>query len=158
LAGLVASEGARPMNLDLLTAASARELLIGRLGLDRVAREPNAVRDIITGCARLPLALVIAAARAATSPGFPLAVFAAELRAATRALDSFRSGDLCTDIRAVFSWSYNALSADAAKLFRLLGLHAGPDIGIAAAASLAAIDRGRTRALLAELTRAHLLS
>ena len=34
----------------------------------RVGREPDAVDDIIAGCARLPLALAIAAARAATSP------------------------------------------------------------------------------------------
>ena len=61
-------------------------------------------------------------------------------------------------MRAVFSWSYRALSADAARLFRLLGLHPGPDISVAAAASLAAILLGQARALLAELARAHLLT
>ena len=80
LTGLVATEGAYPLTLDLLPAADARDLLARRLGAGRVDREPAAVDDIIAGCARLPLALTIAAARAATSPGFPLAVFAAELR------------------------------------------------------------------------------
>ena len=158
LAGLVATEGARPLPLDLLTTADARELLTRRLGELRVAGEPEAVGDIIAACARLPLALTIAASRAATSPGFPLAAVAAELREACCALDPFHGGDHATDVRAVFSWSYRALSPEAARLFRLLGLLPGPDIPVAAAASLAAVPPGRARMLLAELTRAHLLA
>jgi DNA-binding SARP family transcriptional activator/tetratricopeptide (TPR) repeat protein len=158
LTGLVATEGAYPLTLDLPTAAEARDLLACRLGAARIASDPDAVDDLIAGCARLPLALTIAAAHAATNPSFPLAVFATELSEATRALDPFHGGDLATDVRAVFSWSYRALSTDAAWLFRLLGLHPGPDIAIAAAASLAAIPPERARALLAELTGAHLLS
>jgi DNA-binding SARP family transcriptional activator/tetratricopeptide (TPR) repeat protein len=158
LAGLVAAEGARPLPVDLLTTADARELLTRRLGEARVAGEPEAVGDIIAACARLPLALTIAASRAATSPGFPLAAVAAELGEACCALDPFDGGDHATDVRAVFSWSYRALSPDAARLFRLLGLHPGPDIPVAAAASLAAVPLSRARMLLAELTRAHLLA
>lgn len=158
LTGLVASEGAYLITLDLLTAASARDLLVGRLGLDRVAGEPHAADGIIAGCARLPLALTIAAARAAASPAFPLTVFATELHAASRALDPFQDSDICTDLRAVFSWSYRALSADAARMFRQLGLHAGPDIAVAAAASLTSVTSARARVLLSELTRAHLLA
>jgi DNA-binding SARP family transcriptional activator/tetratricopeptide (TPR) repeat protein len=158
LTGLVVSEGARPLALDLLPVADARDLLIRRLGSSRVTGEPAAVDDIIARCARLPLALTIAAARAVSSPGFPLAVFATELREATHALDPFDGGDHATDIRAVFSWSYRALSAGAARLFRLLGLHPGPDIGLAAVASLAMTQPGQARTSLAELTRAHLLA
>jgi hypothetical protein len=158
LTGLVATEGAYPLTLDLLPTADACDLLTRRLGSGRVASEPAAVDEIIAGCARLPLALTIAAARAATSPDFPLAVFATELHEATRVLDPFHGGDLATDVRAVFSWSYRALSAGAARLFRLLGLHPGPDIGLAAGASLAALQPAEARALLAELTRAHLLA
>jgi tetratricopeptide (TPR) repeat protein len=55
-------------------------------------------------------------------------------------------------------WSYRTLSGDAARLFRLLGLHPGPDISRAAAASLAGLQAGRTRQLLTELTRAQLLA
>ena len=158
LAGLIATEGARLLALDLLTVTDARELLARRLGADRVAAEPEAVNDIIAACARLPLALAIAAARAAASPSFPLAAISAELREATSALDPFGGGDRATDVRAVFSWSYRALSAAAARMFRLLGLHPGPDIAVGAAASLAAVPPGQARALLAELSRAHLLA
>ena len=122
LTGLIAGHGAHPLGLDLLTPEGARELLARRVGADRAGREPGAVDEIIAGCARLPLALTIAAARAATSPGFPLAVFAADLREAGHALDPFGGDDAATDIRAVFSWSYRALSPDTARMFRLLEL------------------------------------
>ncbi len=158
LTGLVATEGAYPLTLDLLTAADARDLLARRLGAARVIREPAAVDDLISGCARLPLALTVAAARAATVPQFPLAVIATELREASSVLDPFYADDSASDVRAVFSWSYRALGADAARLFRLLGLHPGPDISLAAAASLAAIEPDPAREALAELTRAHLLA
>ena len=58
----------------------------------------------------------------------------------------------------MFTSSYRALNSAAARLFRLLGLHPGPDVPVVAAASLAAVSPARAQALLAELTRAHLLS
>ncbi|OLB65547.1 MAG: hypothetical protein AUI10_06255 [Actinobacteria bacterium 13_2_20CM_2_72_6] len=61
------------------------------------------------------------------------------------------------DVRAVFSWSYRRLGAGAARLFRLLGPHPGPDIGVPAAASLAGVPVAEARAHLAELARAHLV-
>jgi DNA-binding SARP family transcriptional activator/tetratricopeptide (TPR) repeat protein len=157
LAGLVAAECAHPVSLDLLSTAEASDLLARRLGEARVAGEPEAVREIIDRCARLPLALGIAAARAAARPGFPLAAIAAELRAANGTLDPFGGTDLATDVRAVFSWSCRALSDDAARLFRLLGLHPGPDITTPAAASLVGLPPDRARQLLTGLAHANLL-
>jgi DNA-binding SARP family transcriptional activator len=158
LTGLVAGQGAHPLHLDLLPPGEARELLSRRLGSSRVSREPDAVEEIIAGCARLPLALTITAARAAASPSFPLAAVAADLREAGHVLDPFEVGDAATDVRAVFACSYRALSDGAARLFRLLGLHPGPDITVGAAASLAGIAPDRVRGLLAELARGYLLA
>ena len=158
LTALAATDGARLLALDRLAAPGARDLLVSRLGPGRIAGEPEAADEIIERCARLPLALTIVAARAAAKPDFPLAVTAAELSQATAVLDPFDGGDVCTDIRAVFSWSYRALGPDAARLFRLLALHPGPDMTVGAAASLAGIAPNRARALLAELTRGHLLT
>jgi tetratricopeptide (TPR) repeat protein len=158
LTGLVAAEGARPLDLDLLTVAEAGDLLTRRLGEERVAGEPGAVREIIERCARLPLALAITAARAAAKPGLPLAAVARELREAVRTLDPFDGDDTATDVRAVFSWSYRVLSTEAARLFRLLGLHPGPDIAVAAAASLAGVPAERARRLLVKLSRANLIA
>ncbi|HEU4422907.1 MAG TPA: BTAD domain-containing putative transcriptional regulator [Pilimelia sp.] len=156
LSGLVTA-GAVPLALDLLTATEARDLLIRRLGKDRVGAEPEAVDDIITACARLPLALSIVAARAAVHPRFTLAALADELREARGGLDAFVGEDAATDARAVLSWSYRMLSDPAARLFRLLGLHPGPDISASAVASLVGLPPARVRPLLGELTSAHLL-
>jgi DNA-binding SARP family transcriptional activator/tetratricopeptide (TPR) repeat protein len=157
LTGLIAAEGARPLPVPLLPVADARELLTRRLGADRVASEPAAADAILERCAGLPLALTVTSARAAGQPGFPLAVIAVELSQGVSALDPFASDDLATDLRAVFTSSYRALNSAAARLFRLLGLHPGPDVPVLAAASLAAVSPARAHALLAELTRAHLL-
>jgi tetratricopeptide (TPR) repeat protein/transcriptional regulator with XRE-family HTH domain len=157
LTPLIATEDAHPIALDLLTAGEARDLLAERLGVDRVAAEPAAVSVVIERCARLPLALAVAAARAATGPDRPLAALAEELREARTSLDALSAGDATTDVRTVFSWSYHALSPGAARLFRRLGLHPGPDISGYAAASLAGTPPDRSGPLLAELTRANLL-
>ena len=158
LTSLVAAEGAAPLTLGVLTEAEARELLSRCLGPERVAGEPSAAGEVIQLCARLPLALSIAAARTASQPGLSLAALTADLRDARRRLDALDAGHAAANVRAVLSWSYHQLDAPAARLFRLLGLHPGPDISAAAAASLAALplDEGRRR--LGELTRAHLLA
>jgi tetratricopeptide (TPR) repeat protein len=155
---LVAVEGAEPITLDLLTTAQAQQLLARRLGHNRIAAEPPAVDEIIRQCSGLPLALTIVAVRAAAHPRFPLAVLASELGDPTTRLDVLDTGDPTTNARGVFSWSYRRLSAAAARLFRLLGVHHGPDVTAAAAASLAGLPLADTRRLLAELTRTHLLT
>jgi DNA-binding SARP family transcriptional activator/tetratricopeptide (TPR) repeat protein len=158
LTPLVVTEGAHPVVLGLLSPAEAREMLARRLGRQRLAAEPAAAAEIIDRCALLPLALAIAAARAAVQPGLPLAALAGQLRDSANRLTALRGGDLTTDLGSVFSWSYRRLSDPAAELFRLLGLHPGPDIGATAAASLLGVSPTRVRDLLAELTAANLLS
>ncbi|MCY1145036.1 BTAD domain-containing putative transcriptional regulator [Actinoplanes sp. Pm04-4] len=152
LTGLVAAEGAHPVQLDLLSPAEARGLLARRLGEKRVAAEPIAVDGIIAACARLPLAIVVAAARAATRPALPLAALAEELNEAGGVPDALAGA------RAIFSWSYRALDAETADLFRLLGRHPGPDVTTPAAASLVGLSLTRTRNLLNRLADAHLIT
>jgi len=149
--------GAHALTVDLLDPVEAKGLLARRLGADRVAAEPGAVDEIITRCVRLPLALTIAAARAAARPTFLLSTVAGELADAGRRLDALDTGDPAGQVRAVFSWSYATLAPGTAQLFRLLGLHPGPDISAAAAASLADRPLAEVRRLLTELTRASLL-
>jgi tetratricopeptide (TPR) repeat protein len=157
LTSLIAAEGARPLTVDLLSATEARELLTRRLGPDRVVAEPAAVEEIISLCARLPLALSVVAARAAMHPGFSLAALAAELHRTRGGLQAFEGGEVSDDVRAVFSWTYQHLDPVAARLFRLLGLHPGPDITAAVAASLAGVDLAQVRRALTELARYHLV-
>jgi DNA-binding SARP family transcriptional activator/Tfp pilus assembly protein PilF len=157
LTGLSARQGALRLRIDVVEQSEALDLLAKRLGARRVHREPEAASRIVNGCAGLPLALAIVAARADESNDFALASVAAELETAKSALDTFESLDTSADLRTVFSWSYNALSANAARLLRLLGLHWGPDFTVEAAASLAASPVQDTRRLVRELCRTRLL-
>jgi tetratricopeptide (TPR) repeat protein len=158
LTGLVVAEGAHPVSLDLFSVAEAEELLTRHLGAERTAPEREAVEEIIERCARLPLALAIVAARAAEQPGFALATFATQLADAGRRLDVLDAGDDLARVRAAFSWSYERVSPTAARLFRLLGRGAGPDIGAPAATSLLGVAPDEAGAALAELTTARLLA
>ena len=157
LTSLIA-DGAHPLTVELFTLTDARQMLARRLGADRVAAQPQAVQQIIARCARLPLALSIVAARAAAHPDFPLTALAEELRDAEGRLPALDAGEAATSVTAVFSWSYRQLSDPAARLFRLLGLHPGPDITAPAAASLAAVPLTAARPMLAELYRANLIT
>lgn len=126
LRGLTVTQAARPLILNALTGAEARQLLAGRLGSARLAADQHAVDQIVSACARLPLALCIIAARAELRPDLPLARIATEL-ASWAGLDAFTdTGDPAADIRAAFSWSYRQLDSGAARSFRMAGLHPGP--------------------------------
>jgi tetratricopeptide (TPR) repeat protein/transcriptional regulator with XRE-family HTH domain len=155
LTGLLATDGAHPLHLSLLSPEESRELLNERLGDDRVAAEPGALPEIVAACAGLPLALSIAAARAQQS-GFPLAALAADLNEAGQRLNALDAGDPLSDVRAIFSWSCATLTPPAARLFRLLGLNPGADLSIMAAAALAGAPVAETRRMLSQLTRANL--
>ena len=158
LSGLVTAVGAHVVTLDLLSDNEGRDLLVRRLGEDRLAADPQAVQDILTQCVGLPLALAIVAARAAAHSRFPLAALADQLREARGGLDAFDGEDPATDARSVFSWSYHSVSTGSARLFRLLGVHPGPDVSAAAAASLAGVPLREARRLLTELATAHLIA
>jgi tetratricopeptide (TPR) repeat protein/transcriptional regulator with XRE-family HTH domain len=157
LSGLVATDGADPIALDLLSPEEAGELLASHIGADRTAAHPQAVAEIVTQCAQLPLALAIVAARAATNPQVPLPALARELGDTRDRLGALTTDDPATDLRAVFSWSYDALDAETATVFGLLGLTPGPDIDPAAAASLTARPIARIRAVLRDLENASLI-
>jgi DNA-binding SARP family transcriptional activator/Tfp pilus assembly protein PilF/DNA-binding XRE family transcriptional regulator len=158
LAGLAAAEGACQLGLDVLSETEASELLAARLGAHRVAGEPDAAAELISLCGRLPLALAVIAARAATRPRFPLAALAAELRDEHTRLSALDAGDPLASVAAAFTWSYRQLADPAARMFRLLGLHPGPDFTPYAAASLAHLSLEQARELLLELARAHLVN
>ncbi|MFE6615860.1 BTAD domain-containing putative transcriptional regulator [Amycolatopsis sp. NPDC057786] len=157
LAGLVAREGARRLDLDRLPGEDARGLLRELLG-DRVDAEPSAARELVERCARLPLALRIAAELIRSGPARGLGEFVDELAGQQSPLDLLDvDGDPQTAVRAVFSWSYRRLDISVARTFRLLGLHPGHDTDDRAAAALAGAGVRETRRVLDVLRRAHLV-
>jgi tetratricopeptide (TPR) repeat protein len=102
--------------------------------------------------------LRVAAQLAVSRNGVKLADLTAELADLQHRLDVLETGgDERTAVRTVFTWSYQNLAPVAARMFRLVGLHPGPDISAAAAASLAGLPAAQAGEALGELTRAHLL-
>ncbi|MDQ3989328.1 MAG: tetratricopeptide repeat protein, partial [Actinomycetota bacterium] len=157
LAGLVARDGAQRLDLDLLPPQDAVALLGALIG-GRVEAEPDAAATLAGQCARLPLALRVAAELAATRPATSLAQLVGELADEQRRLDLLDAGgDPRTAVRPVFSWSYLHLPAEATRAFRLLGLHPGPDFDLYAAAALTHISVEQAQHLLDLLARAHLI-
>jgi DNA-binding SARP family transcriptional activator/Tfp pilus assembly protein PilF len=157
LAGLVARDGARRLDLGLLPPAEAVRLLRALIG-ERVEAEPEATMTLAGYCARLPLALRVAAERAAASPGVSLADLTSELADQQERLDLLdAAGDRLTAIKVVFSWSMRHLDDEAARAFRLLGLHPSADFDAYAAAALTGTTLQQARRLLHRLARAHLI-
>jgi DNA-binding SARP family transcriptional activator/tetratricopeptide (TPR) repeat protein len=145
LAGLVAAEGARRLDLDVLPLGDAVRLLRSLIG-PRAEADPEAVIELAGLCARLPLALRIAAELAVARPAAPLAGLVAELKASR--LDILDAGEDRADVRAVFSWSYRQLPGDAAQAFALIGLHPGEDLDVHAVAAVTSTSTGQARRML----------
>jgi tetratricopeptide (TPR) repeat protein len=124
----------------------------------RVDADPRAAATLAAQCARLPLALRVAAELAAARPGASLADLAGELADQQRRLDLLDAGgDPRTAVRAVFSWSYRHLDAESARAFRLAGFHPGPHLDPSATASLTAATLEQAGRVLDVLARAHLV-
>jgi DNA-binding SARP family transcriptional activator/tetratricopeptide (TPR) repeat protein len=156
LAGLVARDGAQRLDLDLLPHEDAVRLLRVLIGV-RAKADPEAVLVLAEQCARLPLALRVAAELAVARPDVPLTELTSELADQQSRLDLLAAGgDPRTAVRSVFSWSYQHLDPGAARAFRLLGLHPGPGFEPYATAALTNTSLEQARRLLDLLARAHL--
>ncbi|MFG2095458.1 BTAD domain-containing putative transcriptional regulator [Streptomyces sp. NPDC048612] len=157
LSGLVVRDGAALVTVGPFAADDALQLLGNALGPARLAADPAAARELVERCDRLPLALRIAAARLMAHPDWPLGCWTGKLADERRRLQELSAHDADLAVEACLYLSYRALSSGAARLFRLLGLHPGPDVDLPAAAALAGRDAERTHRHLAELSDAHLV-
>jgi tetratricopeptide (TPR) repeat protein len=152
LAGL---EVDQRIDLGVLPEDEATELLATLIGRDRAAAEPEAVRQIRHWCGSLPLALRISGQLLAAHPNWPVSRLAAMLADERARLDRLSAGD--RQVRTAFAASYRQLAGHDQRLFRLLGLHPGPDLDAPAAASLADVDLATASASLDLLADAHLV-
>nr|WP_225953659.1 BTAD domain-containing putative transcriptional regulator [Kibdelosporangium phytohabitans] len=145
------------VELGPLSRAEALTLLTNVVG-ERARAEPEAAAALVEQCARLPLALRVAAELVVSRTVVPLSGLVKELADRDRRLELFDdSGDHRTAVGEVFSWSYRHLSDAAARAFRLLALHPGLDTDTSAAAALFGTGTSEARRLLETLARAHLV-
>ncbi|MFE5685092.1 tetratricopeptide repeat protein [Streptomyces sp. NPDC056512] len=153
--------GARLFNLHPLQPDAAVNLLQQRLEVAdpndmRVQDEPVAAEELAALCGYLPLALQIAAALLADDPDQPLSERVRMLTDAGTRLGGLNDGE--RNLRAVFDECLTRLSHQEADLYRLLGLHPGPDISTPAAAALTGQPADKITTLLRQLVRARLLA
>ncbi|MEU1285428.1 BTAD domain-containing putative transcriptional regulator [Kitasatospora sp. NPDC005856] len=159
---LLVRTGGTPLPLGPLGPEDAAALLARILGADRTAGEPEAVAELAERCDHLPLALRLAAARLAARPDWSAADLAAELADEQTGLAVLSGAGAGTDrgplgLTTALDRTYRTLAPDAARLFTLLGLHPGAEIGTDTAAALADLPPGATRTLLTRLDAVHLL-
>ncbi|WP_173080808.1 ATP-binding protein [Phytohabitans rumicis] len=153
LSGLVARDGAKRVALGPLGNAEALSLLAEIVGEARLAREPQATRELVRACANLPLALRVAAANLADRPSRRIDTYLRQLAAEGAA----PADDPYSGLNAALDLSYDTLGTDEAALLRLLGLVPGPDFTAGACAALADIDPVKAAHLLERLAAAHLV-
>ena len=157
LAGLTVTDGALHVPLLPLPDEDARKMLSHRLGREKVDADHAATTRLLHRTGRLPLALAVVAARAAAQPDASLGDLDGQLAGAGSRLDAFISTDERSNLRAVFSWSYESVSRPAARVFRLFGLHPTPDLTLDAAVSLTGQGDRVLHPLVQELLSANLV-
>ncbi|MEU9294583.1 BTAD domain-containing putative transcriptional regulator [Streptomyces sp. NPDC048266] len=148
-------DGAHALSLDVLPAADAVELFAAIVG-ERAAAEPLAVLDVLQLCGFLPLAVRIAAARLHHRPRWTVAYLADRLRDQRRRLSELATSE--RGVAAAFTLSYEQLTPDQQRMFRLLGLQPGRDISAEAASTLADLPLDDAEMLLEDLLDAHVLA
>jgi tetratricopeptide (TPR) repeat protein len=144
------------VSLDVLPEDEAVAMLARVIGDARAAAEPQAVTEVARLCGRLPLALRIAGQLLAAHPAWPASRLARMLTGERDRLARLGAGDL--QVRVAFEVSYAQLAQEDARLFRLLGLHPGPDFDVMAAAALDGTEPGEAGPVLDRLAEAHLVT
>jgi hypothetical protein len=157
LRGLIARDGARTLDLGVLSQDEAVALLSRLLGAERAEAERAAVVKLAEMCGWLPLALRIAAANLASRPPQPVEDHVALLRADDRLAALSVTGDPDSAVLVSFDLSYRGLPAATQRMFRLLGLVPGPDVVAETAATVAEVGVDEAQRQLDLLTDAHLL-
>ena len=125
------------VDVDVMSSDEAVELLTSstrdRHPTDRrLAEAPEATRRLAELCDHLPLALQIVAALLADEPDRPIVELVEELASGEDRLDSLEY-DTDLSVRAAFALSYKRLSDNLKRLFRLLSVVPGGDVGLEAA-------------------------
>ncbi|WP_326812436.1 NB-ARC domain-containing protein [Streptomyces scopuliridis] len=150
-------DDAHMLPLGPLETGPALELLTSALPEQRADREPDQLRELVTLCGGLPLAVRISAALLAARPHTPV----------TRWVRALASGPLTVlkmegvSVTQSLDLAYNNLPSPAARnLYGLLALHPGTSVTRGAAAALLSpgTDHARADTAMGELIGHHLVT
>lgn len=158
LTGLASGYGAHLLTLDVPSPTEASQAFLERVRLSRPDAREREVGRLVERCGRLPIALAVVAAKAAAHPERTLLDIDQELADTGETLDAFNDDNLDNDVRDVFALSYRTLGPQAARIFRLVGLHRGPDVSIADLADMAGVPVQEVECAVGELVRARLVN
>jgi tetratricopeptide (TPR) repeat protein len=151
----LALDGAFPVRLGPFTIAESTDLLARLAGPARVLADPAGAADVAAQCGELPLAIALAGRRLQARAAWTVGDLARRLRDTDHQLDELSVGG--RTVGAVFSLSYNALTAEQRRIFRLLAVHPGTTCTVASAAALAGVPARRAAELLESLVDEYLL-
>jgi len=149
---LPALDGVAPLTLDVLPSDQGLALLVrvsGRAPLD------TGMARIVTCCGHLPLAITLAGAQLRGHPAWSAGYLADLLAVEHERLEHLDVGD--RSVRAAFDMSFRHRPTEQQLLFRLLGVHPGPDIDAFATAALMSCSVREARHGLAGLHADHMI-
>ncbi|KOU08986.1 AfsR family transcriptional regulator [Streptomyces sp. NRRL F-4707] len=157
LGGLAVRDGAHLLRLDPLGTQDALALLRCLSG-DRLLRQEAVARRLVGLSGGRPLTLRIMAETLAANPDVPLAALVEHFAEEHGRLGRLARGDEpSASLHALFETSYQALPAEAARMFRLLGLFSDESITVSSAAELTGTTEPEAAGTLRLLARRHLL-
>ncbi|MFE4825931.1 tetratricopeptide repeat protein [Streptomyces sp. NPDC056672] len=149
-------DGAVFQPLEVLDPATSLELLKHGIGSRRAVGELGAAREVVALCAGLPLALCLVSARLAARPRQRLQTMADALAGDAGPLSVLEiEGEVA--VRNALDASYAVLTADAARLYRRLGLLPVQTFDNWIAATACAVSIESAERLLDELIEANLV-
>lgn len=144
-------DGAVTVQLDVLDPAESRALL-GRIAGDSRADGESAAM-VADACGHLPLAVALVGARLRNRPNWAMSDLEAELNAAGLSAMSVGRRSVTDD----FDLSLARLDAEQRRIFLMLGLCPGTDVGAEAAAVMAGTDPATAKQLMDSLVDEHML-
>ncbi|WP_435599247.1 AfsR/SARP family transcriptional regulator [Streptomyces anulatus] len=156
---LSALDGAVSVPVDALSAQEAATLFTRIAGTARTSRDPEALELLVEACDRHPLATTLLAGRFRHREIWDLRHLLERLARSSDPLDGLGEEVFVP----AFRFSYAELTPGTRRLLRLLALHPGPDITVAAVAALSGsppgpAGDGGVRRGIEELLDCHLLT
>ncbi|MFG2814440.1 cyclophane-containing RiPP biosynthesis TPR protein HaaT [Streptomyces sp. NPDC048410] len=133
----------------------AVDLFIRLCGRPAGALDRDAVDELVGLCGHLPLGVSLLAARLRNHPSWDAADLRTRLAAARDRLGELRSGERA--VAAAFDLSYQDLTPERQRFFRVLGHYPGTDLDAYAGAALGAVTVTDAREQLDALYDTHLI-